>query len=115
MTSRHNRNTAHALTMYPTHPKFGKPIIRKLNKKTPPQVRRPVIVVVHVCVNKIHVCNNNQGPTTPQSATPSQITEPHPLTQRPKTSSPKPNTTQKHLPPANPYKAKNTLANFSKK
>ena len=49
----------HALTIYPTHPKFGKIITHKLSqkKKTTPQVRRPVIVAVHVRVNKIHVRN----------------------------------------------------------
>ena len=57
MTSRCNRNTVHALTTYPTHPKFGTAITNKLNQKTTPQVRRPVIVVIHVHENKIHVRN----------------------------------------------------------
>ena len=47
----------HALTTYPTHPKFGKAIIRRLSQKTTPQVRQPVIVAVHIRVNKIHVRN----------------------------------------------------------
>ena len=47
----------HALTTYPTHPKFGKVVTRRLSQKTTPQVRRPVVVAVHMHVNKIHVHN----------------------------------------------------------
>ena len=47
----------HALTIHPTHPKFGTAITNNLNQKTTPQVRRPVIVVVHIHENKIHVHN----------------------------------------------------------
>ena len=36
MTSRCNRNTVHALTTYPTDPKFSKAIILKLSQKTTP-------------------------------------------------------------------------------
>ena len=39
MTSRRNRNMIHALTTYPTHPKFGTAITNNLNQKTTPQVR----------------------------------------------------------------------------
>ena len=56
-TSWCNRNTVHALTTYPTHPKFSKAIILKLSQKTAPQVKRPVIVAIHMRVNKIHVRN----------------------------------------------------------
>ena len=38
-TSRWNHNTVHALTTYPTHPKFSKAIILKLSQKTTPQVK----------------------------------------------------------------------------
>ena len=47
----------HALTIYPTHPKFGKVITRRLSQKITPQVKRPVVVAVHMHVNKIHVRN----------------------------------------------------------
>ena len=57
MTSRCNCNMVHALTTYPTHPKFSKAIILQLSQKTTPQVKRPVVVAVHVHVNKIHVRN----------------------------------------------------------
>ena len=57
MTSRCNRNTIHALTTFPTHPKFGKVVTRRLSQETTPQVRQPVVVAVHVRVNKIHVRN----------------------------------------------------------
>ena len=114
MTSQCNCNTVHALTMYPTHPKFVKTIIQRLNQKTTPQVRRPVFVALHVCVNKIHVCNNNKRPTT--HVQPNNQAPPiNPTTQRLKTSSPKPqHTTKQTTSPANPYKANNTLANSSK-
>ena len=49
----------HALTTHPTNSKFGRTIILKLSQKTTPQVRRPVVVAVHVRANKIHVRNNN--------------------------------------------------------
>ena len=55
MTSQCNRKTLHALTTYPTHSKFGKAVTRRLSQKTTPKVIRPVIVAVHVRVNKIHV------------------------------------------------------------
>ena len=47
----------HALTICPTQPKFGKVITRELSQKTTPQVRRPVVVPIHVRINKIHVRN----------------------------------------------------------
>ena len=47
----------HALTTYPTHLKFDKVVTRGLSEKTTPQVRQPVVVAVHVRVNKIHVRN----------------------------------------------------------
>ena len=47
----------HALTIYPTHPKFGTAITNNLNQKTTPQARGPVVVVVHIHKNKIHVHN----------------------------------------------------------
>ena len=79
MTSQCNRKTIHASTIYPTHPKFGKVITCKLSQKTTPQVRQPVIIAVHVCVNKIHV--HNKKLTTSKLAF-SQITKPHPSTQQ---------------------------------
>ena len=69
----------HASTIYPTHPKFGKVITHKLSQKTTPQVRRPVIVAVHVRVNKIHVRNKK---LTTSNLTFSQITKPHPSIQQ---------------------------------
>ena len=59
MTNRCNRKTVHALTTYPTNPKFGKVVTCRLSQKITPQVIRPVIVAVHVHVNKIHVRNKN--------------------------------------------------------
>ena len=79
MTSRCNRNTVHALTTNPTHPKFGKAIICRLSQKITPQVRRPVIVAIHVRVNKIHVCNKYLTTSNPA---PCQITKPHPPIQQ---------------------------------
>ena len=55
---------AHALTTYPTHPKFGTVITNKLSQKTTPQVRRPVAVVIPVRVNKIHVRNTPKASET---------------------------------------------------
>ena len=65
MTSRHNHNMIHALTTYPTHPKFGTAITNNLNQKTTPQVRQTVIVVIHVHENKYMYATNNLQPTTP--------------------------------------------------
>ena len=77
MTSLCNRNTVHALTTHPTNPKFGKAIMLKLSQKiTTPQVTRPVIVAIHICANKIHVCNkkkklnHQQSRIQPNSQTP---------------------------------------------
>ena len=53
MTSWCNRNMVHALTTYPTHPKFGTAITNKLNQKTTPQVRRPFVIVIHVHVHEV--------------------------------------------------------------
>ena len=74
MTSRRNRNMLHALTTYPTHPKFGTVITNKLSQKATPQVRPPVVITVHICVNKIHVRNKQ---LTTNNPTPSQITRTH--------------------------------------
>ena len=52
-TSQCNCNTVHALTTYPTHPKFSKAIILKLSQKTTPQVKRPV------CLSRTHACKQN--------------------------------------------------------
>ena len=49
----------HTLTTYPTNPQFGKVVTCRLSQKTTPQVIQPVIVAVHVRVNKIHVHNKN--------------------------------------------------------
>ena len=70
----------HALTTYPTHPKFGKAIICRLSQKTTPQVRRPVIVAIHVRVNKIHVRKKKKLITSNPAS--SQITKPHPSIQQ---------------------------------
>ena len=78
-TSRCNHNMVHALTTYPTHPKFSKAIILKLSQKTTPQVKRPVVIALHVRVNKKHVCNKALKASNPA---PSQITKPHPLIQQ---------------------------------
>ena len=61
-TSRRNRNMLHALTTYPTNPKFGTVITNKLSQKATPQVRRPVVITVPVHVNKIHVRSNKNHP-----------------------------------------------------
>ena len=74
MTSWCNLNTVHAPTRYPTHPKFGKPVIHRLSQNTTPQVRRPVIVAVHVPVNEIHVCSKRLTSNNPAF---SQMTKPH--------------------------------------
>ena len=120
MTSRCNRNMVHALTTYPTHPKFGKAVTCRLSQKTTPQVIRPVVVAVHVRVNKIHVRNkkkkkkkiNHQQPRTQPN---NQAPPTNPTIQRQKTSSPKPqHPTKQTTYPANPYKANYTPANISK-
>ena len=56
-TSQCNHNTVHTLTTYPTHPKFGTAVTNNLNQKTTPQVRRPVVIVIHIHESKIHVRN----------------------------------------------------------
>ena len=107
MTSQRNRNTVHALTIYPTHPKFGTVITNSLSQKTTSQVRRPVVVVIHVRVNKIHVRNKYWTTNNPAS---SQITKPHPSTQQHKGQKQvtlSPSTPQSKLHPRKPPKNKN--------
>ena len=81
MTSQCNHNRVHALTTYSTHPKFGTVITNKLSQKATPKVRRPVIIAVHIHVNKIHVSNKQL--TTNNSAS-DQIIRPHPSIQQQK-------------------------------
>ena len=80
-----------------------------LSQKASPQVRQPVVVAIHVCVNKIHVRNKQLTTNNPAS---SQITRPHPSIQQhkgQKVSNSKPqHPTKQTTPPQNSLKTKIT-------